>query len=213
MSGLPRGAAALLLASALLGGLNESGFAGVAALLSLAMDGGPGGSLLASAAVGLGSFVSQYALGAAADRWGGCKVLLLCSALLAVTLAALAVHPGLLTPASMLVGAVGGGLYTVAVVFGLQSRRGTGGAAGMIGAAALAYTTGTLAAPSLAGLGLALAGPGRTLGSMALLAAAPFAAIILLRGWRWTDRTRDVGPACAFRFSPGAAGPTGDPMG
>lgn len=213
MSGLPRGAALLLLASALLGGLNESGFAGVAALLSLATDGAEAGSLLAAAAVGLGSFVAQYALGAAADRWGGCKVLLICSALLAATLAALAVAPELLTPASMLVGAVGGGLYTVGVVFGLQARKRTGGSAGVIGAAAIAYTTGTLAAPTLAGLGLELGGPAMTLSAMALLAAALFVAIIRLQGWRWTDRSRDVGPVCAFRFSPGAAGPVDDPAG
>jgi MFS family permease len=207
LAGLPTGAALLLLASAALGGLNESGFAGIAALLSLATGGGETGSLFAAAAVGLGSFATQYGLGAAADRWGGCKILLICAAVLAAALATLALVPEALPLASLLVGAFGGGLYTVVVVFGLQSRERADGSSGMIGAAALAYTLGTLVAPTLAGAGLRLAGPAPTLIGLALLAAALFAAMVRLQGWRWTDRTRDVGPVCAFRFSPGSAGP------
>lgn len=202
-AGLPLGAAVLLLAAALLGGVNETGFAGVAPLLSIA--GGGSQPLFAAAAVGLGSFVAQYGLGAAADRWGGCKVLMACAALLSAALAAIALAPATLAVASFVIGAAGGGLYTVAVVFGLQARRGTGSSATLISGAALAYTGGALAAPAAAGLGIDLAGAAATVGVMAVLAAALFGAIIGLRGWRWTDRSRSHGATCAFRFTPHAA--------
>jgi MFS family permease len=201
--GLPLGAALLLLASALLGGINETGFAGIAPLLAI-MSGGEQ-PLYAAAAVGLGSFLAQYGLGAAADRWGGCKVLMACSALLGIALGTIAVAPLTLPIASVVIGGAGGGLYTVAVVFGLQARRGTGSSAPLIGAAALAYTGGALAAPAAVGLGISLTGAAMTIGIMAALAFALLAAIIGLRGWRWTDRSRTAGTTCAFRFSPSGA--------
>lgn len=203
MAGLPIGAAALLLAAALLGGLNETGFAGIAPLLSMASGGEQ--PLFAAAAVGLGSFVAQYGLGAAADRWGGCKVLMACAALLSAALTILAVVPATLPFASFLIGASGGGLYTVAIVFGLQARRGTASSAAMIGAAALAYSTGTLVAPTAVGLGIDLAGAPATLGVIAALVAALLTAIVALQGWRWVDRARSAGATCAFHFSPSAA--------
>lgn len=206
LAGIPTGAALLLLASALLGGLNESGFAGIATLIAVAGGGDASASLAAAAAVGFGSFVAQYALGAAADRWGGCKVLMACAAMLTVALTCLAIVPAALPYASFVIGGVGGGLYTVAVIFGLQAQRGTGGSASMIGAAAICYTIGTLAAPTLAGVSLATIGPAPTLLAMAALVAALLAAIIALQAWRWVDRTRNLGPACAFRVSPTAFG-------
>jgi MFS family permease len=168
-AGLAAGAVGLLLVAALLGGLNETGFAGVAPLLALASGGEQ--PLLAAAAVGLGSFAAQYGLGAAADRWGGCKMLMGCAALLATALAALALAPSTLPLASFVIGGAGGGLYTVAVVFGLQARRGTASTASMIGAAALAYSFGTLVAPAAVGLGLDVVGAPVTLGVMAAFAA------------------------------------------
>ncbi|MYL99882.1 hypothetical protein GR702_19160 [Novosphingobium sp. FGD1] len=108
-AGLPLCAAALLLAAALLGGINETGVAGVAPLLSIAGDGSQ--PLFAAAAVGLGSFAAQYGLGAAADRLGGCKVLMACAALLAAALSAIAIAPTTLPVASFIIGGAGGGIY------------------------------------------------------------------------------------------------------
>lgn len=205
-AGLPLGAAGLLLVAALLGGVNETGFAGVAPLL--AITDGREQPLFAAAAVGLGSFVAQYGLGAAADRWGGCKVLMACAALLSAALAMIAIAPATLAAASFVIGAAGGGLYTVAVVFGLQARRGVGSSATLISGAALAYAGGALVAPAAVGLGIDLAGAAATVGVLAALAAALFAAIVALRGWRWTDRSRSAGATCAFRFSPQASART-----
>lgn len=204
--GLPLGAAALLLAAALLGGVNETGFAGVAPLLSIA--GGGTQPLFAAAAVGLGSFAAQYGLGAAADRWGGCKVLMACAALLAAALAAIAIEPATLPVASFIIGGAGGGLYTVAVVFGLQARRSSASSAPLIGAAALAYSGGALVAPAAVGFGIDIAGATATVAVLAALAAALFVAITGLRGWRWVDRNRSAGATCAFRFSPHASAQT-----
>lgn len=202
-AGLPLGAAGLLLAAALLGGINETGFAGVAPLLSIASGGRQ--PLFAAAAVGFGSFLAQYGLGAAADRWGGCKVLMGCSALLSLALATIALAPSALPAAAVVIGGSGGGLYTVAVVFGLQARRSTGLSAALIGAAALAYTAGSLAAPSAVGLGIELVGAPVTIGLLGALPAAMFGAIVASRGWRWVDRDRARGTTCAFHFSPRAA--------
>ncbi len=204
LDGLPIGAAMLLLASALLGGLNESGFAGIAALIAATSGGNAGESLAAASAVGFGSFVAQYALGGAADRWGGCKVLMGCAALLTMALVSPAILPASLPYASFVIGGLGGGLYTVAVIFGLQSQRGSTGSAAMIGAAALAYTLGTLMAPTLAGISLSAFGAGPTLLTMAALVAVLLVAIVYMQAWRWVDRNHETGPACAFRVSPKA---------
>lgn len=171
-AGLPLCAAALLLAAALLGGINETGVAGVAPLLSIAGDGSQ--PLFAAAAVGLGSFAAQYGLGAAADRLGGCKVLMACAALLAAALAAIAIAPTTLPVASFIIGGAGGGIYRVAVVFGLQARRSSASSAPLIGAAALVYSGGALIAPAAVGLGIDSAGATVTVAVLAALAAALF---------------------------------------
>jgi MFS family permease len=205
IGGLPTGAALVLLLSAGLGGMDESGFAGVATLLSAADGARPAGSLATAAAVGAGSFVFQYFLGVAADRHGGCVVLMACTALLAAAFAALALAPAVLPLASFVIGGVGGGLYTVAVVFGLQSAAPGMRSAPMISMAALAYTTGTLVAPSLAGFGLGALGVTGTVLVFAGLAVALLAWITAVRAWRWVDIAADTGPTCAYRFSPTAA--------
>jgi hypothetical protein len=131
-----------------------------------------------------------------------------CAALLSAALATIALAPAALALASFVIGAAGGGLYTVAVVFGLQARRGTGSTATLISGAALAYAGGALIAPAAVGVGIGLAGAAAIVGVMALLAAGLFGAIVALRGWRWTDRSRSAGATCAFRFSPHASAET-----
>jgi len=205
-AGIPMRATALLIASAMLGGINETGFAGIAPLLSIV--GGSGQPLYAAAAVGLGSFVAQYGLGAAADRWGGCKALMACAVILSGALAAIAVAPSTLPFASFLIGASGGGLYTVAVVFGLQARRSPGSSAALIGTAAIAYSAGSMVAPAGVGLGIDMAGAAVMTGALSALAAALFGGIIVLRGWRWVDRNRAQGATCTFRVSPQASART-----
>jgi MFS family permease len=202
-SGMQAGAAILLLFAALLGGTNETGFAGIAPLLAIAAGGSQ--PLYAAAAVGLGSFVAQYALGAAADRWGGCKVLMICAASLGMALLAIAWMPQTLPLMSFIIGAAGGGLYTVAIVFGLQARRTPTSSVPLISAAAFAYSVGALAAPAAIGVGIDLAGPALTLTGMALLSIVLLIAVLALRGWRWTDRNLTHDAVCAFRVSPQSA--------
>ena len=157
--GIPFAALAVMLAAGALSGVFESGFAAAASLLVLSDGGSERAALVAATAVGAGSFSAQYWLGVLADRRGGYAVLFLCSGALSAALVALAFWPGTLVALSIVVGAAGGGLYTVAVIYGLQSRPGRGAAsAGLIGASAVAATAGVLVAPAAAGASPASSG-------------------------------------------------------
>jgi MFS family permease len=154
-----------VLISALFGGFFESGFTASISLLALTVGMTGREALLAVTAVGLGSFAAQYLLGLLADRHGGAAVLLGCAGLLCASLGGLTVWPGGLVLLSLMTGAFAGGLYTVAVVYGVQENP-AGGSARLISLAALTYTAGSTASPTVMGVMLEAFGTTATLGSM-----------------------------------------------
>lgn len=176
--GLPLAGFGLLGLAAVWGGAFESGYMGAVPLIAGAEALAAG--LLAASAVAAGSLVAQAPWGWAADRWGAGRMLRAASLVLTVALAATVVlPPGALPLVAAVVGAAGGGLYTLAVIAGLR-RADPGGAPGVVALAAGAYTAGATAAPALSGLLLDAAGPGPTLGAMA--AASAGLLVVLARG-------------------------------
>jgi len=192
---VPFAAAMVVLAAAIFGGFFESGFAAATSLLALANGSSDREALLAVTAVGFGSFLGQYGLGYTADRHGGCVVLLLCSTVLFTSMLVLALWPGGLVLVSVVVGAADGGLYTVAVVFGLQvARSGTGSSTTLISSAGLAYNAGTLASPAGTGTALALFGPVGTIWMMTVLSLVLVLGLVAVRTWRFrVQDSLDVG--------------------
>lgn len=167
-----------VLAAALCGGLFESGFMAAGPLIATAKGLSAEAGLWVAVLVGVGSVAVQMLLGWGADRLGAMRVLALCAAGLALAFGALAVVPSALAALSVVIGGLGGGLYTLAAIHGVQ----TNGAksAGAIGLAAASYTLGSLGSPALTGAALDGVGPIATVGGMAAVSAALWIAL----AWR-----------------------------
>ena len=185
-AGIPGVALAVVLAAAYFGGVFEIGFMAAAPLIAWAGGLSEREALAAAATVGLGSFATQYLLGLWADRIGGRGVLIGCALSLAAALAVLAAWPAGLLPLSLVIGGVAGGLYTVAVIYGVQAT--SGSATALISAVALAYTIGTLVSPAATGIALETFGIPATVAGMAGSSLLLALVLVVVRDAKWAGR-------------------------
>jgi predicted MFS family arabinose efflux permease len=178
----------VVLVAALFGGFFESGFMAAGALVADSA-GVAGAAFTVAALVSGGSFAAHYLLGVGSDRWSARAVALVSTAALTVSLVAIALAPGLAVPASLAVGAFGGGLYTLAVIIGVQG--GAADPARIVALAAIAYTGGTMLSPPTTGMALDAIGAAPTLAALAA-ATLVLLAVVAATGGSGARSTRDA---------------------
>ncbi|MFO0451649.1 MAG: MFS transporter, partial [Pseudomonadota bacterium] len=155
--------------AALAGGAFESGFMTTGPLLA-AEAGRLGEALSLAALVGAGSFLLMYPFGWRADRGGAAQVLRVLALAVPAALALLAALPAALLPVAFVLGAAGGGLYTLAIVHGAQHSA-PDLMPRVVAIGAGAYTVGSLVSPLMTGWWLDYVGPGSAVPMLAGLAA------------------------------------------
>ena len=156
------------------GGVFETGLASISAAHGAQLGLSVAAATSIAGALGLGSFMLQYPAGWLADRRpigqvvAGAGVLLLAST---ITIPASGTGPELLWLSAFLWGAVGGALYTLAMVrvsHDFAASSAIAGAAAMISG----YTLGGALGPAISGMALEQAGPAGLAGWLALLASS-----------------------------------------
>lgn len=181
--GLLRSVGPLLAASALVGGVFETGSNALGAVQALALGLPPATAVMVPGVIGVGSLLGQIPAGWIADRLSARTAVLGGLAILAASAAVLfaaPAQPHLLWPVAFVWGAAGGALYTLAIVHIGVTLRGSGSVGAATAAAISLYTGGALAGPLLSGPAMDLDpdhGLAAVLGAVALagLAAAAIA--------------------------------------
>jgi MFS family permease len=177
----------LLAASALVGGVFETGSNALGAVQALALGLAPATAVMVPGVIGVGSLLGQIPAGWIADRLSARTAVLGGLALLAASAAVLSAapaQPSLLWPVAFVWGAAGGALYTLAIVHIGVTLRGSGSVGAATAAAISLYTGGALVGPLLSGPAMDLDpdhGLAAVLGAVAL---AGLAAVFALAGQR-----------------------------
>jgi len=166
IAGRPRGmrmllaVGPLLVASAMVGGVFETGSNALGAVQALAIGLSPAAAVLVPGVIGFGSLAGQIPAGWVADRISARTTTVAALALLAGSVGALAAAPAvpwLLWPVAFVWGAMGGALYTLAIVHIGVTMRGSGSVGQATAAAITLYTFGALVGPLLSGPAMDLA--------------------------------------------------------
>jgi MFS family permease len=175
--------------AAFLGGALEAGFSVAGSLIARSYGFSEAESLAVAAAVGAGSVVTLLLLGWAADRYAPLRLIFVSSVGITLAFILAATIPSALPLAALLIGGLGGGIYSLVILASLE--RSSERPVAVIASAAMAYTAGSLSAPAVTGWAIYTASAPAALAGFAL-ASFGLALLVLtsLRGLNAVDDRR-----------------------